>query len=112
MRRKYAAPSKTSRKRLPKAVERTLPASKRRRVSSTESVDSDNEVLDLELVGIVEANRKKNTLAARVSRQRKKEHLDALDGENARLKAELDELKKANRQLKAENAVLRCAVQQ
>lgn len=49
---------------------------------------------------MVEANRRKNTLAARVSRQRKKEALDSLVSEIASLKGELDGMREENEILK------------
>ena len=107
--RNFSTPSRTSRKRLPKAVERILPPTKRQRLKSVkveEEIDGDFKVeveeseLPKEVEDLVERKRKENTLAARVSRQRKKENLDALVAENVSLKEENSELSKENQRLR------------
>ena len=112
--RKFVTPSRTSRKRLPKAIERILPPSKRQRLKSVKLEEDDGEYqaenageLPQEIEDIVERKRKENTLAARVSRQRKKQNLDALVAENSSFKKDNADLIKENEKLSRENEKLR-----
>lgn len=106
--RNFSTPSRTSRKRLPKAVERILPAAKRQGLKSVkveedeeeEYVEKEAEDLPKAVEDLVERKRKENTLAARVSRQRKKDSLEALLAANEELKAENSELQKENERLR------------
>lgn len=105
--RRYKGDTKTSRKRIPKAIEKKLPPAKRARLvrgikaSPPDEEDGDGEEdVKKEVMSLVEENRLKNTLAARVSRLRKAEYLQGLVDENERLKRENGELKMENDKLR------------
>ena len=98
--RSYIIPSATSRKRAAPATTATTKKAKapRSRRSSTpfESFDNPAEPYDPselpdELLSAIEIKRRSNTIAARISRNRKAEHLKGLQIEIDRLSAERDE---------------------
>lgn len=95
--RTYLLPSSTSRKRKTSLVEREL--AKRQCVRT----DTGEQAADVpeELVAAVERHRALNTLSARKSRLRKKQQVDDLEADNARLVGETDVLKARVAQLEA-----------
>lgn len=125
--RKYTGDSLTSRKRIPRALGKILPKAKRAKfIQVVKAEDKDEDYNDgtekdeeeylpesdlpdqkkvgekdvKEVLDIVAENRLKNTMHARVSRQRKAEYLAGLLKEN-------DKLKNENKLLKAENKRLK-----
>ena len=117
MSRSYIIPSSTSRKRAaPASAAATNKKAKapRSRRSSTpfESFDNPAEPYDPselpdELLTAIEIKRRSNTIAARISRNRKAEHLKGLQAEIERLSVERDEWKQKAMDLEAVVKALR-----
>lgn len=84
--RKYKTSSRTSLKPVPKAMARSVASLRGRSLSGTQSPSSltmddliDESDLPADVVATVVAKRTQNTLSARLSRQRKAEHLRELE---------------------------------
>ncbi|KAG8897684.1 hypothetical protein FRB99_008004 [Tulasnella sp. 403] len=137
--RNYITPSVTSRKEIPPSVARTfVPNSSRKRSSTSAGLPSAEEMHDeladedpaaaaealrrremdpekAALLEHVEAARRRNTLAARKSRQRKLEHVRNLEELVERLQRENEELQKhkeENEQLRKRVELLEAQVEQ
>ncbi|GAA93694.1 uncharacterized protein L969DRAFT_96662 [Mixia osmundae IAM 14324] len=87
--RSYVLPSRTSRKIIPKAMQKAARKSRASSVMSSNESLSGSLDLDEYDLSVVEAKRLKNTEAARKSRLRKKETLDSLNATIDDLQAQL-----------------------
>lgn len=106
--RKYVKPSSTSRKAVPKAFARTTKG--KRATAELDVALEHNEEGEVELPpsikDAIDIRRQQNTLAARESRRRKKEHLENLERENAEQRQMIASLEHDLRETNERNAQL------
>lgn len=101
--REYKGESKTSRKVVPKAMARSIPIQRRRNVSvgvDELAATAGDDKLDDETLDLVQQKRKANTIAARISRAKKADHLAGLENKVAELTEENAALVEENETLK------------